>query len=259
MNRKIYIASALAAALFIGCGGNSGACCNSGIKAGEQNSVVIDKFTTDKDGNMDGRGDITNENGDSSGSIVVTRGSSVNPSGEPDDHCTKPDNTCSIKVIQESHCPDKPLLEPVLRYTDCYGTSALKYAAKHAGDLSYDFTKQMIVYGGALLLQSDDFSTVDATLKIKGIKCGMEVRTGNPAGFSNPGAKVFALIKILDACGNDVKDSQWTKEVTMDENGNFVLDVDGLEFGNDNQVEILFFSVKDADVTGSTGISGASY
>jgi len=256
MNVKMYILS-LAAIAVIGCGGsNSGSCCKGGIKSGEVGKTTI-AFTADENGTSNKKGTILDSNGNETGSVVIKKSTNTVPDGTETPACQDANNPCEVKVIQESHCPKKLIANPILRYTICYGRSAVTYAERHASDLNYDPTKQMIVYGGAVILQSDDFDKVDASLTIKGIACGMEVRTEKPAGFSNKGHKVFALVKILNACGDDVKDSQWTQEVTIDENGNFTLDLEGLEFGDDNQVEVLLFSVKDADITGSTGVTGS--
>jgi hypothetical protein len=167
-------------------------------------------------------------------------------------------SSCNTTVTQESSCPKKKVVNPILRYVSCYGKTALDYAYAHKADLKYDPTKQMVVYGGAIIVKSDDFDTADLTLDVKGLDCGLETRTEVSAGFANPGHKVFAMIRVMDGCGN-ISEQKWTKEVTMDENGDFTLDIVGLELGADGQVEILLFSIKDADKTGSTGVSGAAY
>jgi hypothetical protein len=79
------------------------------------------------------------------------------------------------------------------------------------------------------------------------------------AGFANPGINVYALVKVMDKNGNQILGDQWTSIDTMDESGNFTIDLNGINLGNgdNNKIEVLLFSNKEADKANTTGVTGA--
>jgi len=251
---SVVVSSVLLGALaFNGCGGSNSSITSEvakgGLKAGEGASAKA-TISAGKEGKTSLVQDLT------SGSGAVVGTISFSKVMRDDGSCaTGCDGTMTTK--QDTSCPKVKVAEKdaVLRYTKCYGRTATSYATRKG---MYDYTSEMIVYGGALLFKSNDFDGFSAKLFIKGLKCGLEARTEVAAGFANPGHKVFALIKIMDECGNDVKDSQWTEVATMNENGDFTLNLENIDLGDNHKVEILLFSIKNADKTGSTGSTGGS-
>ena len=85
------------------------------------------------------------------------------------------------------------------------------------------------------------------------MKCGKAVKfdgTAVEAGFANPGRSVFVAIKK----GTQIV--KWTKITdTMDEDGNFTVDLDGIDLSG-SDVKVLLYSVKPADKAGTTGATG---
>ena len=242
-----------------GCGGNSNSKSAKapGAKAGTTSTSKKVSIVSGRDNS----GDILGETNDGSGNAAsFTLKTPKNSDG--DDTCKSEKEECSCEVaIEAPTCTNR--VEASSRYTPNYGNDVLDYVWNHKADYQYDGkdydpTKQMLVYGGAIIVDHTGFSSGNLKIDVKGMECGKAILHNGAdtvqAGFANPGHKVFVMIKI------DGMPDQWTTlSDTMDESGNFTIDLTDIDLGDGTKdVEVLLFSIKDADKAGTTGMSGAN-
>ncbi len=152
--------------------------------------------------------------------------------------CTQGDEECKLSTIFET-APCSGSLESIENYNF---EEIVDYVTTHKESFQdFNSTKQLI-YGGVLKTTIVGFSSSDIKLRLEAIMCGRVIlQNGNTklAGFANPGHSAFALIKVKD------QPYQHTSISVMDENGDFSLDLSGINLGKENEiVEIMIFSIR---------------
>jgi hypothetical protein len=278
MSKRSVVTSMVLASVLVlsGCGGSSS---SEGTKAGgladgqtAQASIPSIVFSK-ANGKTEYTVDVEGSTNDGSGKAASLRCADTKDAAG-NDTCTKASDECSVKCAVEAvSCGNSAAVTRVEaedRYAAGYGIAALNYANANKGSLKYNPATDMLVYGGAIVLDVNGFSSADIKVDVKGMSCGKSINHKDGtviggAGFANAGHQVFALVKVMDKDGNQILDDQWAPVDTMDESGNFTIDLNGINLGNgaDNKVEVLLFSNKPAKtgegapISGTTGVSGA--
>ncbi len=264
MTKRRVLTSVVASAVLAGvlalsgCGGsNSGSCCSGGLKSGEEAAGTISSVITGQTNKTvlaGNTGDETNE----AGSATVTR--TLDSLGN--ETCQIVSDGCSLTVnLLATCCPDDTTCADRVEADDKYktadGLAALEEVKNNPSKYDYDITKDMVVYGGTILPVVSGFCTSDLKIDVKGMKCGQAIKLDGltvATGFANRGHKVFAMIT------RDGEEPQFTAVGTMDELGNFTIDLTGIDLCGEN-VEVTLLSIKparsqEAGTTGATGGSG---
>jgi len=251
---SIVTSAVLATVLVLsGCGGSNngksvvGGGLESGGTAGGTNEVIS--------GNNNSS-DMTGDTADGTGNAgKFTLGGTIRDA-QGNETCTTESENCSVTCsLNATSCTTR--VEANDKYNSALGIKVLDYLWAHKDDYGYNPQVDMAVYGGTLIVNASGFCSSDSfKVDIKGMKCGKAILHPDgatvAAGFANPGHKVFVLVEI------DGQPDQWTTITdTMDESGNFTIDLSGIKVcGGD--VKVSLWSIKTGDKSGSTGMSGAN-
>lgn len=244
------VGSLVLAAVFIGCGNSTKANIDlTGLEPGTEAKGSIDSIISGKENTFILTGTTEDGTGEA-GSVKLSK--TYDSAGN--EVCLTAEEACSCSVdLEATTCTER--VEADDKYTTEDGEAVLAYLLANSAAYNYDSTKDMVVYGGTLLPIINGFCVGNLKIDVKGMACGHAIMFSDPsttvqAGFSNPGHTVFAMIT------RDGEAPQFTAIGTMDANGNFTIDLTGIDLCGSN-VEVSLFSIKTANKSGTTGGSSS--
>ncbi len=238
------VGSLALAVVLVGCGSSNGACCSGGLKPGTEAKGIIASIISGEENEFVLTGETGDKTGEA-GSAILSR--TYDSAGN--EVCKTASEACSCSIdLEATTCTKR--VEADDKYTTEDGLAVLAHVLANSTAYNYDITEDMVVYGGTMLPIVNGFCTSDLKIDVKGMKCGQAILLDGStvqAGFANPGHTVFAMITI------DGKATQFTTvSDTMDADGNFTIDLSGIDLCGEN-VEVSLFSIKKADKAGTTG------
>ncbi len=244
---SVVTSTVLAGVLMMsGCGGSNSVQVETLPNLGKDDSVAVgtSKILADSDGNLNIKIPLVSENNKVQVAEVIF--SQVLKNGVA--ACTQLVDNCEVKAKQVSACGIDASSDAFIA-----AISHLEELKAGAGD-RYDDAKDMVVFGGTLLIDAEGFDECNMALSINMIDCGSAFKTDGgavEAGFSNENHIVDVYVSAGTIAPYASTDSgKWMRNIRI-KDGKILMTAEQLD-SLKLPATFTFYSIKDSDKDGTT-------